>query len=1293
MSSDGRELYEFSNFRLNVTERFLLRGEERLAVPEKVFETLCVLVRRGGELVKKDDLMEEVWGGTIVEENNLDKKISALRKILGERGGGGEKFIETVRGHGYRFVMKVRRIDAASATMRRRRDDAVKSESAAAARESNAAESQIPNLKSQTVNHDGDGRETTNAELLVRNQPDQIENLPSQIRHLKSNNVVALAAWRREADGNHEASISEPTTKIHKELQANSVAVLPLKVIAAVGDGDEYLGVGMADALIVSLSKISDLQVRPTASIVLFAKSGANPIKAGHELKVEAILDGKIQQSNDALRVNLQLIRVADGSLLWAEKFDGTASGIFRLEDEISAFVAQKLRRDLDENTLRRLTTRGTKSLAAYQAFLKARFYFHQGSPEDYQKSNAFYTEAIRLDPNYAQAYAGLADVYTLEVIFNLRRPPDAFAQVKEAVTKAVELDPTSAEVYAAHAHFNICFNRDLAEAGRSARKAVELNAYSANAHNLLGQSLMFRGFYAEAEIALKQALEIDPLGFWHSCILTICYFLWRKYELAIAQSLTTTAINPKLFAEKIKCCWSLTELGRHAEAFALYEEVSTEPGGESMIWFIGNAYAVTGETEKARAVLAQIKEISAEIYTSPYFFALVHAGLNETQEAIDYLEQTIENRDPWTVFIYADPRLDNLRSDSRFQRLINLTVPEAVRMKEDAASSANLIASSKPNQNDADSKPDERETRMISTAAFKSRKTALLAAACIVFLILVSVSGYTLYNFANPSPMIFEAQKTTRVTATGRVKFAAVSPDGKLIAYSQEENGEQQSLWVRHITSESSVQIAPSTSVEYRGMNISPDGNSLYYVVGQGALYQMPVLGGAAKKIADGLYTGSTGKVDVGISPDSKQLAFVRRFEKEASALFIVNADGTNERTLAAFEQPIRLGESVAWSPDGKVIACREIFNGLQNVLAVQVADGTFTPILLQGIPSLLQITWTPDSKSLLTIDINGQIYQISYPSGEMRQINVDTGYRNAIGLISDGRFLMTVKTEKAAHIWTMPRDDASRAKQLTAGFEKQDGIGGMNWIPDGKVVYDSNPNGEQSIWAVDANGGNSIQISKDSEFPTVSPDGRFIVHQKGSTVRGDIGLWRMDASDGSKKQLTNGSDIWQTFSPDGKWLVFTRYGERVGLWKMPSAGGDPVLILDENAICPAVSPDEKTVAFVLRRAGEANRIALVSFDGSEIIKIFNAKLERNGIIDKQNLQWTADGRGIYFIALNDGVSNIWQQPVDGSAPVQVTNFTTQRIFNFAFSPDGSQLALSRGSINSDVVLIENAK
>jgi len=173
----------------------------------------------------------------------------------------------------------------------------------------------------------------------------------------------------------------------------------------------------------------------------------------------------------------------------------------------------------------------------------------------------------------------------------------------------------------------------------------------------------------------------------------------------------------------------------------------------------------------------------------------------------------------------------------------------------------------------------------------------------------------------------------------------------------------------------------------------------------------------------------------------------------------------------------------------------------------------------------------------------------------------------------------------------------------------------------------------------------------------------------------------------------LTKGVDLWATVSPDGKWIVFTRFAERVGLWKVPSAGGEATLILDEKAICPAVSPDGKIVAFVLRRAGQPHQIALVPFDGGEIIKTFDAALQNNPTSDNKNLQWTPDGRGIYFVAFNNGVSNIWQQLIDGSPPAQVTDFKDGRIYNFAFSPDFSQLALSRGTFNSDVVLIENQK
>jgi tricorn protease len=243
---------------------------------------------------------------------------------------------------------------------------------------------------------------------------------------------------------------------------------------------------------------------------------------------------------------------------------------------------------------------------------------------------------------------------------------------------------------------------------------------------------------------------------------------------------------------------------------------------------------------------------------------------------------------------------------------------------------------------------------------------------------------------------------------------------------------------------------------------------------------------------------------------------------------------------------------------------------------------------------------------------------------------------------------------------------------------------------MSDSDILYTSSPSDDISIWTIEADGENPKQL-KDGHYPTISPDRRFIVYRE--RIGSELALLRMDLSDGSEKLLTKGMIHYPTFSPDGKWLVFTNYNDRISLWKVSVEGGEPTQLLVENALCSAVSPDGKTIAFVLRRGGDPNRIALVSFDGGGIIKTFDARLETYPFSNNQNLQWTRDGRAIYYIALNNGVSNIWRQPIDGSPPVQITKFETGRIFNFAYSPSGKRLALSRGSLNSDVVLIRDSE
>ena len=284
-------------------------------------------------------------------------------------------------------------------------------------------------------------------------------------------------------------------------------------------------------------------------------------------------------------------------------------------------------------------------------------------------------------------------------------------------------------------------------------------------------------------------------------------------------------------------------------------------------------------------------------------------------------------------------------------------------------------------------------------------------------------------------------------------------------------------------------------------------------------------------------------------------------------------------------------------------------------------------------------------------------------------------------------------MRAEQEAHLWVTSADDASRAKQLTGGFEKFDGVLGINWTTDGKIIYESAPSGKPEIWSVDANGRNLTQLAGEAGTMGASPDGKRLVYQS-SDDEGD-GLFRLNRGDGERKRLTTGTDIWAAFSPDGRWIIFTRYADDVALWKVSVDGGEAVKLTNSSGlpISPTVSPDGKFIAFYRDRNGAMlfPPLSIIPFEGGEIIKAFDASTGNFKGHGKISLQWTPEGQALDYAVTRDGVSNLWRQPLDGSPPIQITNFESMQIYNFAASPDGKQFALSRGTFNRDVVLIKN--
>jgi eukaryotic-like serine/threonine-protein kinase len=577
---------------------------------------------------------------------------------------------------------------------------------------------------------------------------------------------------------------------------------------------------------------------------------------------------------------------------------------------------------------------------------------------------------------------------------------------------------------------------------------------------------------------------------------------------------------------------------------------------------------------------------------------------------------------------------------------------------------------------------------------------------AAVILSILVIVLGgvaFALYKFLGKADKPPQTIKIERLTTNGKTLEAAISPDGKYVVYVLDEGG-QQSLWTRQVATSSNVQIIPPAVVGYWSLAFTPDSNYINFVRVEektlGSLYQMPVLGGAQKKLlsdADGA---------VSYSPDGKQLTFTRgnHPNRGESAVLIANADGTGERILAARKKPETFPwwtrQTPAWSPDGKTIACviGGVFSGsgLMNVVEVSVADGSIKPITTKGWYEIKRVSWLRDKSGLLILAADQastfyaqQIWHISYPEGFARRMTTDFNDYLGMSLAADSNALVAVQSSRISNIWVAPGGDASRAVQIKSGGNNLEGKDGLAWTPDGRVVYYSRASGADDIWIMNGDGTGQKQLTVDmgtNYDMKVSPDGRYIVFT--SERNGHPNIWRMDLDGSSPKQLTSGdSDAGASFSPDSRWVIYdSNRSGRPALWKVSIDGGAAVQLTEYTAENPEVSPDGKLIACQYREdVNSPWRYAIIPYEGGKPLKIFDLPK------GSDTYRWTLDGRSLTYDETRNGVTNIWSFPLDGSPPKQLTDFKTDQIYNFKWSDDGKQLVLARGTTTSDVVLIQN--
>ncbi|HET9530583.1 MAG TPA: tetratricopeptide repeat protein, partial [Blastocatellia bacterium] len=440
-----------------------------------------------------------------------------------------------------------------------------------------------------------------------------------------------------------------------------SIAVLPFKSLDA-GEGNEYLGLGMADTLITKLSNIGQIKVRPTSAVRKYASQEQDSLAAGREQRVDAVLEGSIQRLGDKMRVTVRLLSVKDGTPLWAYKCDEVCTDLFELQDSITEEVAGVLMLKLTGRERERLTKRHTESVEAYQAYLKGRYFWNKRTPENFDKAAEHFQQAVRIDPSYAPGYAGLADCY-----FFL----GADAKRDEALSKALELDNTLVEALTTQAYVN-GVQWDWSGAERQFKRAIELNPNYAPAHHWYAFHLAALGRFPEAIEEINRARELDPLSLIINTDVGHILYFSRQYDQAIEAYRRVLDMEPDFSVARWRLGEAYEQKGMYGEAIAEYEKAISFSKNPTIESWLGRAYALAGQRDKARIILGESKKIHKRDPRWCYSIAIIYEGLGQKEQAFEWLEKDYDNKGANLALLKVEPMLDSLRSDPRFSRLLN---------------------------------------------------------------------------------------------------------------------------------------------------------------------------------------------------------------------------------------------------------------------------------------------------------------------------------------------------------------------------------------------------------------------------------------------------------------------------------------------------------------------------------------------------------------------------------------------------------------------------------------------
>lgn len=473
---------------------------------------------------------------------------------------------------------------------------------------------------------------------------------------------------------------SEQPSRGTAPLPAKSIALLPFENLSRDPD-NAYFTEGIQDEILGRLAKIADLKVISRTSTQKYKSSPDDLPQIAKRLGVSNILEGSVQKTGDRVRVSVQLINATTDAHLWAETYDRNLTDVFATESEIAKTIADTLRAKLSGSEQSALAVHPTADPEAHQLYLRGRYFWNKRTGADFRKAIGYYNQAIDKDPNYALAYVGLADAYVLLSAYAEASPKESLPQAKEAAMKALELDPTLGEAHTALAQATVAYDMDPAAANREFQRAIELNPNYATAHHWYAESgLAPLGLFDEGIAEARRALELDPLSVIINADFGTMLTDARRYDEAIEQLRKTAEMDPGFYYVHWTLGNALELKGRRDEAIAEYKKAVALNDDPLPLALLGHVYGKAGRKEEALKILNQLRELRASSkprYVTPYNLALVHLGLGQKDEVMNYLEETYEDRDGYNVvYVKIEPFLDSMRGYPPFDAFVEKVFP-----------------------------------------------------------------------------------------------------------------------------------------------------------------------------------------------------------------------------------------------------------------------------------------------------------------------------------------------------------------------------------------------------------------------------------------------------------------------------------------------------------------------------------------------------------------------------------------------------------------------------------------